>query len=136
MIGRGMENVKELAAKGIIGGKPLREWLDAPYGAFAKAVRDKIDPYYGFENDDDVPLRKYKVKIRYSYTPYPEPEHSSVTYEVEAASPEEAKEKAEECWDNGDGDTESGEDHEITSIGEPELQPQDNASRESGGSNG
>lgn len=125
-----MENVKELAAKGIIDGKPLREWVEAPFGAFAKAVRDKIDPYYGLENEEDAPLRKYKVKIRYSYTPYPETEYASVTYEVEAASPEIAKEKAEECWDNGEGDTESGEDHAIASIGEPELLPQENASRE------
>lgn len=124
-----MENVKKLAAKGIVDGKPLRDWIEAPYGAFSKAVRDKVDPYYGFENEADAPLRSYDVKIRYSYTPHPETEYSSVTYTVEAASPEEAKEKAEECWDNAEGDTEDGEDHEIESIGEPVLLPQDEQAR-------
>lgn len=124
-----MENVKELAAQGIVDGKPLREWINAPYGEFAKAVRDKADPYYGLESEDDAPLRKYKVKVRYSYTP--EPEFSSVTYEVEAASPDLAKDKAQEMWDDGEGDVEMGEDHDITKIDDPELLPQDNQTRDS-----
>ena len=68
-------------------------------------------------------MRTYSVKVNYSYVPEPDVEFGSVTYEVEAVSPEAAGERAEELWGNGEGDIEAGEDHEITGIGEPVLLP-------------
>lgn len=116
-------NVKELAAKGIVDGKPLREWVDAPHGEFAKAVRENIDPFFGLENEQNAPIRSYSVRINYSYVPEPEVEFASVMCEVEAISSEIAEDKTRELWDDGELDLKQGEDHEITSIGEPVLLP-------------
>jgi hypothetical protein len=122
MVGKPKESARDLAAKGIVDGKKLQEWVDAPYGEFAKTVREKVDPFFGLQNEEDAPVRTYRVTIRYSYIPEPEVEYASKSYDVEAVSPEFAEQMAEELWDD-DSDLETGEDHEITSISEPELLP-------------
>lgn len=110
----------EDARRGIVDGKPLKDWIDAPAGAFAKTVREQVDPYYGLpEGDEPAPLM-YRVRVRYSYIPEPEPEYASKTYEVEALSEEEAEEKARDMFDDDDS-LEAGEDHTITDVDDPEL---------------
>jgi len=120
-----MSNARELAKQGIVGGKTLKEWADAPAGAFEKEVR-KIDPYYGMgipegeEEEHELEPRWWKVEVHYNYVPEPERERASKTYEVEAVTAEEAKDKAAEEF-NSDDKLEGGE-AEIESMEEPEPQ--------------
>ena len=114
------DEARELARNGIVGGKPLKDWLDAPVGKFAKTVRQAVDPYFGLLSDADAMPRKWQVRVRYSYTPEPVTEYASRTYEVEAITPEEAKELAEESFDD-DGKLERGDDHEIDEVCDPRL---------------
>ncbi len=111
---------KEAAKKGIIDGKPLKEWLDAPAGAFAKAVRETgVDQFFGLRDtpDPDGDIKTFRVRVCYSYQP--EREYSSKTYTVEAADAEQAEELAEEMFENDDDI--DADDPEISDIDEPEV---------------
>lgn len=114
------KQAREQAAKGIVDGKPLSEWLDVPYGKFAQVVRDKVDPFFGLDKASEAKSRTWSVKVYYSYAPEPETQYTSVTYDIEAVTPEDAKEKAEHLFGE-DGDLELGDDHEIVDMDEPRL---------------
>lgn len=50
-----------------IDGMPLAKWIDAPYGAFAKAVRKTIDPQWGADLTV-TEARPFEVRVDYSYS--------------------------------------------------------------------
>jgi hypothetical protein len=82
----------------LIEGKPLKEWVNAPYGAFGKAVRKELDPNWGA----DITLtdaRNWEVRVDYSYS------GRGVAYiEVSARTEKEAEELALKEFDKSDPD--------------------------------
>lgn len=80
----------------LICGKPVKEWVDAPYGAFAKAVRESIDPNWGADLTVSE-VREWKVRVDYRYSG-----RGEAYYKVKARTEEEAKELALEEFDNDD----------------------------------
>lgn len=86
----------EEAQQNIIGGKPVKEWIDAPFGAFSKAVRETgVDPKFGLDDplEGESP-KKYVVTFGYRYSG-----RGSKTYYVEARSEEEAEDVAGKEFD-------------------------------------
>lgn len=82
------------ARLGIVEGKPLKDWVNAPYGAFAKAVRQNIDPNFGKEITEGK--KEYEVTIYYSVSA-----SGRKTFCVEANSEKEAETLAkQEIEDN------------------------------------
>ena len=80
-----------------IEGKPLKEWVDAPYGAFAKAVRKSLDPDWGTDLRI-TECREYDVRIDYSYSG-----RGTATITVMASNEKEAEKLALEEFDNDTG---------------------------------
>ena len=77
-----------------VSGKSLQEWITAPYGAFAKEVREKIDPQYGVDLTISE-VRKWKVRVDYRYSG-----RGEQYYEVIARDEKEAKELALKEFNN------------------------------------
>lgn len=81
----------------LVCGKQVKEWIDAPHGAFAKAVRESIDPKWGADavaGDD----KEWEVRVDYSYS------GRGTTYiTVRARSEEQAEELAMEEFDKDAG---------------------------------
>jgi hypothetical protein len=96
----------EDAKRGIIAGKPIKEWVDAPYGAFAKAVRETgVDPKFGLDDPlEGLPLKKYSVTISYRYSG-----RGEKTYTVEARDKKEADDLAGNLFDDDDLDLDEAE---------------------------
>lgn len=97
----------------IIAGKPLKEWIDAPYGAFGKAVRESgIDPQWGA----DITIgdeREWEVRVDYSYSG-----RGSAYYTVTARNEKEAEKLALEEFDDGSLDFHDAEvdDSEVGNV--------------------
>jgi hypothetical protein len=56
----------ELAKRNIIGGTPVKDWVNDPYGAFAETVRQTVDPHFGTQNRSRRP-RKSRSKLAAAY---------------------------------------------------------------------
>jgi hypothetical protein len=81
---------KELAAKNIVEGIFVKDWVNKPYGSFAQAVRRSgVDPSFGLREGEDKELKKFSVCIKYTYA-----EYAHATYTVEATDKEAAEKKA------------------------------------------
>lgn len=81
----------------VVAGKPLAEWVNAPHGAFAKAVRQTLDPEWGV----DIAVydyKEYNVRVDYSYSGT-----GTAHYAVKARNQEEAKKLALEQFDDDGG---------------------------------
>lgn len=81
----------------------LHEIAAMPLSKTAAAIRQHYDPKWGKQSDDEG-ANAYLVHIDWSYstTEYD-------TYEVRADSPEEAQNKAEELWEEENGDHDNAE---------------------------
>jgi len=90
-----------------IDGKPIKDYIDLPYGAFEKLARDKVDPLWG-RLEGGTGLKKYRVSCDWSIT-----QRGSDSVEVEAASEKDAKALAEEEFD-----AEGWDEYEITDAKE------------------
>lgn len=80
-----------------IEGKPLKDWVNAPYGAFAKAVRKSHDPDWGMDLRI-TDCREYEVLIDYSYSG-----RGRATFTVTAHNEKEAEKLALEKFDSDTG---------------------------------
>lgn len=81
---------------GLIDGKTLQEWMDAPAGAFGKAVRESIDSKWGYDACADEE-RQWEVRVDYRYSG-----RGSAYYTVMARSENEAEVKAEALFCDDD----------------------------------
>jgi hypothetical protein len=81
----------------LVGGIPVKEWIDAPYGAFKKAVRESIDPKWGCDAAVGEE-RQWEVVVDYSYSG-----RGRATYTVNARDEKEAEEKAMNEFDSDSG---------------------------------
>jgi hypothetical protein len=82
----------------LVCGKLVKEWADAPYGAFAKAVRESIDPKWGSYDAVVSETREWEVRVDYSYSG-----SGQASYTVKARSEKEAEEKALEEFESDSG---------------------------------
>ena len=76
--------------------KSLRDWSDAPAGAFAKAVRAEIDPHWGRETEG---LKMFKVKVHGEIT-----KEQCAVYDIEEFTRDEAEERARAKFERQHGD--------------------------------
>lgn len=89
-------------SKGIIDGKTLKEWSDAPHGAFSKRCAELgITLDFGPRSET---LTKYEVELRYTFRGY-----GYTTITVEAHDEKEAEKLALEVFENRDVDFDNGE---------------------------
>ena len=107
----------EEAKRGIIGGKPVKDWVDAPCGAFAKAVRETgVDPMYGLRDprDPDASIKTYEVTIEYRWSG-----RAEKTYTVKATSEDEAEQEAEKLFqDDSNLECDDVDDWEVADVDE------------------
>ena len=101
----------------LICGKPVKEWVDAPYGAFAKAVRESgIDSHWGADVTVGD-MRQWEVRIDYSYSG-----RGTKTIQVDARTEKEAEKLALEEFDNDgdldfwDADVDDAEVNKVTKL--------------------
>jgi hypothetical protein len=90
-----------------IDGKPIKDYVDLPFGAFEKLAREKVDPLWG-TLEGGVGLKRFRVTCDWSVT-----ERGSQSIEVEAANEKDAEALAE-----AEFDAESWDDYDITDVEE------------------
>jgi hypothetical protein len=78
-------------------GKQLKDWVDAPYGAFAKAVRESVDPEWGLGITASEAC-EWEVQVDYSYSG-----RGKRTFTVMAHDEKEAKKLAMAEFDKDTG---------------------------------
>lgn len=93
-----------------LSGISLHEWIKEPFGAFAKAVREKLDPLLGMEMPEGK-IKKYEVYVRYTYAIV---EKEIVSYELEAIDEKHAEKLAIRLFNNDK--SLDGDDHDIQNI--------------------